>query len=397
MQKTFSVALLLRNIGDQVTQQFDEAGLGTTGSIVGDAREEAVRRTLQRVLAGNNRVTSGVVIDSYENASRQTDIVIHEADICPVFTVGGADGSEYIPCEGVWGCRRSEIPIEDGRTSATYATIQCRYGKLPAARVSRGEPHRRRQCEFQGLRRGNGAQRDPGRGVRPGAQGIRSHIHVRSGVGSWDVSDSDATEEIRAFIGQNGPEMAPNMIIGIEKGLLMPARLEPCTMVSRARLDQGRQGIAVSRSVEDRWRKLVGILNLERTNRRTVAVNAFARYTTLSGGIKPFSSGIENPVGRTFHDYGTGLKGKSASMHCLSRPVQEPEMVDGIIEALRRVTRARLFDTERGFSRCAACQTSKPFWAARCPPRRSSNRSTRNALDLMASSYGPTSSSMCRH
>ena len=117
-------------------------------------------------------------------------------------------------------------------------------------------------------------------------------------VGSWDVSDSDATEEIRAFIGQNGPEMAPNMIIGIEKGLLMPARLERAQWSPE--LDWTKAaGIAVSRSVEDRWRKLVGILNLERTNRRTVAVNAFARYTTLSGGIKPFSSGIETQsVGR---------------------------------------------------------------------------------------------------
>ena len=290
MRKTFSVARLIRNIGEQVTQQFEEAGLGTTGSIVGEAREDAVRRTLQRVLAGNNRVTSGVVIDSYENASRQTDIVIHEADMCPVFTVGGPDGGEYIPCEGVWaaGEVKSRLRREDLRDICDHSM---------SVRKLRRYTHREASVI------GDDSVSFRHYGVGMALSGTRQEefdqtrkecdrVFTFGIVGAWDISDSDATEEMRAFMRQSGREMAPNMIIGIEKGLVLPAQFErgqwsPVLDWSKA------AGIAVSRSVDDRWRKLVGILNFERTNRRTVALNAFTRYTTLSGGIKPFSAGIE--------------------------------------------------------------------------------------------------------
>lgn len=56
-------------------REFETAGLGTTGTIQGDAREEVIRDKLQEVLSGNNAVTKGVVINSYGNASHQTDIV----------------------------------------------------------------------------------------------------------------------------------------------------------------------------------------------------------------------------------------------------------------------------------------------------------------------------------
>ena len=61
MQQEFKVARLLERMGGQVTSQFEEAGLGTTGTIVGDAREKVIRSKLQEVLAGNNKVTKGVI------------------------------------------------------------------------------------------------------------------------------------------------------------------------------------------------------------------------------------------------------------------------------------------------------------------------------------------------
>ena len=123
MQREFNVASLLQQIGEQVTKQFEEAGLGTTGTIVGDARENAIRSKLQEVLSGNNRVTKGVVIDSYLKISRQTDIIIHEADICPVFKVGGSEGEKYIPCEGVWaaGEVKSRLRREDIRNICAHS------------------------------------------------------------------------------------------------------------------------------------------------------------------------------------------------------------------------------------------------------------------------------------
>ena len=54
------------------------------------------------------------------------------------------------------------------------------------------------------------------------------------------------------------------------------------------------EGIAICGTIEDRWRKLVGILNFARANRRTVPIDAFNEYTTRWGGISPFSSEIES-------------------------------------------------------------------------------------------------------
>ena len=44
---------------------------------------------------------SGFVIDSYGETSRQTDIVLYEKDICPVFSINNTPETTYYPCECV--------------------------------------------------------------------------------------------------------------------------------------------------------------------------------------------------------------------------------------------------------------------------------------------------------
>ena len=68
-------ARLATSVVELRRREFETAGLGTTGTIQGDAREKAIRDKLREVLSGNNAVTKGVVINSYGNASHQTDIV----------------------------------------------------------------------------------------------------------------------------------------------------------------------------------------------------------------------------------------------------------------------------------------------------------------------------------
>ena len=293
MQQKFKVARLLERMGEQVTNLFEEAGLGTTGTIVGDVRENAIRSKLQEVLSGNNRVTKGVVIDSYQNISQQTDIIIHEADICPVFKVGGSEGEEYIPCEGVWaaGEVKSRLRREDIRSicahSMSVRKLQ-RYARRTKDSLLGGETVSYRSY-----------------GVGMALQGTKEEeydqdkkesdrIFTFGVVGEWEISSSESAEEIRTFIKQNGGAMAPNIIIGIKKGILMPVRRSEKGLWSPEIEWSNADGIAVSQNIEDRWRKLVGTLNLTRATRRTVEVQAFNRYTSLWGGIKPFSSGIEN-------------------------------------------------------------------------------------------------------
>lgn len=293
MQQEFKVARLLERMGEQVTSQFEEAGLGTTGTIVGDAREKVIRGKLQEVLAGNNRVTKGVIIDSYQNISRQTDIIIHEADICPVFKVGGSEGEEYIPCEGVWaaGEVKSRLRREEIRSICEHSMS-----------VRRLRQYAQRETN---ILTGEETVSFRSYGVGMALEGTKEEeydqdkkesdrIFTFGVVGSWETSNSDSAEEIRTFIKQHGVEMAPNIIIGIKKGILIPARKDKKGKWSPEIDWSNAEGIAVSQNIEDRWRKLVGILNLARATRRTVSVQAFNRYTTLWGGTKPFSSGIEN-------------------------------------------------------------------------------------------------------
>ena len=63
--------------------------------------EEPVRKQLQQILPRGIAVGSGFVIDSYGRTSRQTDIILYEQDICPVFSINGTPETTYYPCECV--------------------------------------------------------------------------------------------------------------------------------------------------------------------------------------------------------------------------------------------------------------------------------------------------------
>ena len=295
MKQKFKVAKLLEKMGNQVTIQFEEAGLGTTGTIVGDARENAIRHKLQEVLSGNNRVTNGVIIDSYENISQQTDIVIHEADICPIFKIGGSEGEEYIPCEGVWaaGEVKSRLRREDIKSICEHSMSVKRLRRYARRRANILTEEETVSFRSYGVGMAMAGTKEE---EYDQEKKESDRIFTFGVVGTWEISSTQSAEEVKSFIKQNGVEMAPNIIIGIRKGMLLPARRNEEGGWS-PKLDwSNAEGIAVSQNIGDRWRKLVGILNLARTTRRTVEVESFNRYTTLWGGIKPFSSGIENQV-----------------------------------------------------------------------------------------------------
>lgn len=300
MQPDFKVAKLLQAMGEHVTHEFEEAGLGTTATIVGDARERTIRTKLDEVLAGNNRVTTGVVIDSEQRASQQTDVIIHEAGICPVFKIGGRDGEEYIPCEGVWaaGEVKSRLRTEDLRSICAHSMSvrRLRRHAVPTRGVlTKHETvcYRRfgTPTAFEGTKEESFDQ-DKKESDRIFTFGI---------VGRWEMQDSKCSAEFLALMRHLGNDMVPNMIVGIDKGMLLPARLSENSRWSPVLDWSDAHGVAVSDSIKDRWRKLVGILNMAAFQRRTVAVEAYRRYTDLFGGISPFSMGVDTRTLGSFH------------------------------------------------------------------------------------------------
>ena len=101
MDNAFDVDEHIARIGARLVREFDEARAATSPTAVGDAMESPVRKQLEQLLPRGIVVGSGFVIDSYGATSSQTDIVLYERDICPVFSINDTPGTTYYPCEGV--------------------------------------------------------------------------------------------------------------------------------------------------------------------------------------------------------------------------------------------------------------------------------------------------------
>lgn len=101
MELTFNSVEFLNRMSKELVDAFTSAGSATTPATVGAVRENVVREKLGKVLPANISVGSGFVIDSFQHTSKQTDIIIYEKDICPVFSIANTPETTYYPCESV--------------------------------------------------------------------------------------------------------------------------------------------------------------------------------------------------------------------------------------------------------------------------------------------------------
>lgn len=101
MEEVFSAKEFVQSLAQDLVDSFAKAGRATTPVLVGSARENAVRSKLEKLFPQAIGVSTGCVIDVDNNTSKQTDIIIYEKDICPVFSVNDTPESSYYPCEGV--------------------------------------------------------------------------------------------------------------------------------------------------------------------------------------------------------------------------------------------------------------------------------------------------------
>ena len=102
MRDGFDSVEFVKNLGDELVWSFGRARKeATTPGLVGGAIEKPVRRKFEQILPRGIAVASGCVIDTTGGTSRQIDVVMHERDICPMFSVNDTPESTYFPCEGV--------------------------------------------------------------------------------------------------------------------------------------------------------------------------------------------------------------------------------------------------------------------------------------------------------
>ena len=132
MDQNFDVEAFTTRVGRRLVEQFDDAKAATSPTTVGAAMEQPVRDQLEQILPRGIAVGSGFVIDSEGGTSRQTDIVLYERDICPVFSINNTPETTYYPCEGV-------IAVGEVKSTLDRQSLEDAFKKI--ASVKRLERH----------------------------------------------------------------------------------------------------------------------------------------------------------------------------------------------------------------------------------------------------------------
>ena len=101
MKNGFNSKKYVKELAIELIQNFTNAGKATTPQLIGTAKENEVRGKLQKIFPPLINVATGCVIDSKNNTSRQTDVIIYEKDFCPIFSINDTPEASYFPCESV--------------------------------------------------------------------------------------------------------------------------------------------------------------------------------------------------------------------------------------------------------------------------------------------------------
>ena len=127
MDHAFDVDKHIARTGARLVREFDEARAATSPTAVGDAMEFPVRKQLEQLLPRGIAVGSGFLIDSYGATSSQTDLVLYERDICPVFSINDTPGTTYYPCEGV-------IAVGQVKSTLTKRLLEDEFKKIASVK-----------------------------------------------------------------------------------------------------------------------------------------------------------------------------------------------------------------------------------------------------------------------
>ena len=124
MKQTFDSIDFLNDLSEELILGFKKAGKATTPVLVGSAREKEVRNKLEMIFPQSIGIATGCIIDSFGHTSKQTDIVIYEKEICPVFSINETAETTYFPCEGVIGVGEIKSKLNTVDLEDSFAKIK---------------------------------------------------------------------------------------------------------------------------------------------------------------------------------------------------------------------------------------------------------------------------------
>ena len=220
MDNTFDVDKFIARIGTRLVDQFEDAKAATSPAAVGDAMEQPVKDQLEQLLPRGIGVGSGFVIDSNGATSRQTDVVLYEKDICPIFSINNTPGTTYYPCEGV-------IAVGQVKSLLTKSLLKEEFGKIASVKrlqrypVPAFMPHPTTGASVA-LERSFGSMQTPSV-IDIGKQDRSDETRQIFGfimAGSVRMKTHTLMEAFLEFTRETGEHFSPNIAIILTGGLL---------------------------------------------------------------------------------------------------------------------------------------------------------------------------------
>ena len=220
MDNTFAVDKFIARVGKRLVEQFEDAKAATSPAAVGDAMEQPVKDQLDQILPRGVGVGSGFVIDSNGATSRQTDVIIYEKDICPVFSINNTPGTTYYPCEGV-------IAVGQVKSILTKSLLQEEFGKIASVKrlqrypVPAFMPHPTSGAPVV-LERRYGSMQTPSVidiGEKDRSDGTRQ-IFGFIMAGSVRMQTNTLMKAFLEFTRDTGEQLSPNIAVILTGGLL---------------------------------------------------------------------------------------------------------------------------------------------------------------------------------
>ncbi|MDR9834868.1 DUF6602 domain-containing protein [Herbaspirillum huttiense] len=268
MDSTFDIDAHLNNLGTDLVENFARAGRATTPGLVGSARETEVRRQLAALLPRIMTVSTGCVIDSFGGTSTQTDVIVHERDNCPVFSINGAEDVGYIPCESVAAV--GEVKSTLGKKEIFDATRKIRSVKeLRRASNDPSYPWAYRKYSDPSFHFGS-----PDTALDP----INKELDLPLGFivcERFGVSLQTMVSHFQEAVAEAPPHLAPGIIISLAEGILTFRHSARNSLLWNAR---GADGMAFFRPDFGSFRFLIGKISRWCIEGRTSAVSPHSHY-----------------------------------------------------------------------------------------------------------------------
>lgn len=224
MEKTFNSIDFLKDLADELVDNFKKAGKATTPSLVGSAREQTVRKKLELIFQKSVGVATGCVIDSFGHTSKQTDIIIYEKDFCPVFSINDNPESTYYPCESVIAVGEIKSTLDAKELIKAFANIK---SVKESKRHYRSHLNRRPYCS---------------RLVLKGANSESYNQYSKSGhqiygfilCGKIGMSMGKFLSKCAELIKQEEAYLLPNIIVSLQDGVFVYLdTVNQCTCVDK--------------------------------------------------------------------------------------------------------------------------------------------------------------------